>query len=178
MLPICGGVRGIGDDMERFYIFWISAVSIMLALVILNILPVAENNEILDKNFVSDANFDNNNITLTIKQPEIEPWCLQQYLHRRSIQTINVEEDGLVIHYTLQEAKDMNYVQDGNQIYMDNVGEIGVLCGNYLYYGLRDYYKFCEDISDLNIRQECFNSSIYDLNNFTGYVPDFNGLNS
>lgn len=114
-----------------------------------------------------------------LKQIANEEWCYKQYLHRRPILYINAinNETGKQTKYRLQEAKDLNLVQDGIglEIYMENIDKTGVLCGHYLYFDFRNLYTMCLQIpeNDLN-REKCLQTDTLDMDKWVQYIYDNN----
>jgi len=124
---------------------------------------------------------DNNTITPSdtefLKEIADEQWCMNQYLHRRPILYINAidNDTGITTRYRLQEAKDLNLVQDkiGQEIYMENINKTGLLCGNYLYFDFRSLYKVCLQVPDVN-REQCFKTETMQMGKWKAY--DVNGV--
>ena len=79
--------------------------------------------------------------------PSDENWCWEKYLHRRFVETINTVDDntGVKEKLSIAEARAMGLVKNGDNIYMENIKEAGILCGSYLYYGVREAYLFCDN---------------------------------
>lgn len=100
-----------------------------------------------------------------LKQIANEEWCMNQYLHRRPILYINAINNttGDINKLRLQEALDLNLVQDQQEIYMENIDKTGLLCGNYLYFDFRNLYSVCLQIPDDLNRQECFKTETLDM---------------
>ena len=141
---------------------------------------------IIDANAFDTNNTDTNsdtNGTITpaevdfLKQIAGEEWCMNQYLHRRPILYINAIDNntGVQTRYSLQEAIDLNLVQDNTkqEIYMENIGKTGLLCGNYLYFDFRSLYNICLQIPDQN-REECFQTETLEMEKWVKLYPDLN----
>ena len=133
--------------------------------------------------YPTDTNTTDTNNTITptdaefLKEIADEDWCMNQYLHRRPILYINAinNETGKTNTMRLQEAKDLNLVQDNTdqEIYMENIDKTGLLCGNYLYFDFRNAYKICYQVPDENLSQ-CFKASIEELGDWVRLYPDLN----
>lgn len=159
-------------ESEKSGGFWtlVGVVAFLICVVILALVinsePIDENGGGTDQN-TTDQNISSSPDQNSNSKPKPTKWCYLYFLHRKPVLKINVNEDGTETKINWQEAEELNYLEKGQEIHMENLDRNGIYCEGAVYYGWKKPYKdICLILEDQDRLNVCLNSPVTDLYQF------------